>query len=251
MTEVYNSTMQLELFGTVPIYMGFLIQILFALVLGGLVGFDRELKMKAAGFKTNIMICLGATIYTSIAFLNLKGASPVIDPNRVSAQIVSGIGFLGAGAIIQGRGGIIGLTTAATIWVVAAIGYTVGSGYPIIASIFSLSVLVTLRLINPVSILSEKKKDFKYYHLEFLSYGNVTQLALEILSTENIQLNHIEDKPLKPESAEQITSMYITAHPRAFERILPKMKEIIRIKKINHSVLDNEFDVSKQGSSHV
>ena len=81
-----------------------------------------------------------------------------IDPNRVGAQIVSGIGFLGAGAILQGKGGVVGLTTAATIWVVAAIGYTIGAGYPISAFLFALTVLTVLKLIKPSTILFEKKK---------------------------------------------------------------------------------------------
>ncbi|MCF8060355.1 MAG: MgtC/SapB family protein, partial [Bacteriovoracaceae bacterium] len=121
------STIELELLGEVPVYVGVGIQILSAIFFGGMVGYDREKKMKAAGLKTNILICLGATLYTVISLLHVRGfTGGPIDPNRVGAQIVSGIGFLGAGAIIQGRGSVIGMTTAATIWVVAAIGYTIG-----------------------------------------------------------------------------------------------------------------------------
>ena len=147
MCERLETTMRLELIGEVSIYFGIGVQIIFALLLGGLVGYEREVKHKAAGLKTNIMICIGATLYTTISMINLSGESALIDPNRVSAQIVSGIGFLGAGAIIHGRGSVTGLTTAATIWVVAAIGYTIGVGYPLVATLFSITVLFVLKLI--------------------------------------------------------------------------------------------------------
>lgn len=246
MEHFLRTTMEIEFFGTVPIYFGMLIQIFFSLFLGGLVGFDRELKMKAAGFKTNIMICLGATIYTSISMLNLEGASPVIDPNRVSAQIVSGIGFLGAGAILQSRGSIIGLTTAATIWVVAAIGYTIGAGYPLLASMFAFTVLITLRLINPVSILSEKKKDYKFYHIEILSTGSIVKILLETISSENVKIDKTQIRDFNPEKHEIITNVYMDAHPRAIERLKPQLKEIIRIQKVNYTIIDKPENKDKE-----
>jgi putative Mg2+ transporter-C (MgtC) family protein len=183
MINFVDTKMELELLGEVSIYIGIAIQIVFALVLGGLVGYDREVKMKAAGFKTNIMICIGATLYTTISMLNLDthSTSAMIDPNRVAAQIVSGIGFLGAGAIIQGKGNVTGLTTAATIWVVAAIGYTIGVGYPLVATLFSITVLIILRMLNPVNKMIEKEKDYKNFHIEMLSYGSVRQTIDHIL----------------------------------------------------------------------
>ena len=100
-------TISIEFLGDVPLYIGLGIQTLTALFLGGMVGYDREKKLKAAGLKTNILICLGATLYTTIGMIVSQNAGGVSDPNRMAAQIVSGIGFLGAGAIIQGRGNVI------------------------------------------------------------------------------------------------------------------------------------------------
>src|SRR5690242_865263 len=103
----------------------FVPKILFAILCGGLVGLERELKNKPAGIKTNILICVGSALFTSISLLmsaSLADTGHYGDPSRVAAQIVSGIGFLGGGTIIQTRGTILGLTTAATIWTVAAIG---------------------------------------------------------------------------------------------------------------------------------
>jgi uncharacterized membrane protein YhiD involved in acid resistance len=106
-------------------------RILFAVLCGAIIGIERELKHKAAGIKTNILICVGSALFTSISVLiaNVNASQGHFgDPGRVAAQIVSGVGFLGGGAIIHGRGTVLGLTTAATIWVVAAIGIAIGVG---------------------------------------------------------------------------------------------------------------------------
>lgn len=120
----------LELFrGLEPLRLDLLARLLLAAVLGGAVGIEREIQGKPAGLRTNLLICVGAALLTEISVgigrLAAPGANP--DPARIAAQIVSGIGFLGAGTIIQARGHVVGLTTAATLWVVAAIGISVGA----------------------------------------------------------------------------------------------------------------------------
>ncbi|NIP77951.1 MAG: hypothetical protein GWM90_01605 [Gemmatimonadetes bacterium] len=104
-------------------------RLLLAALLGGVIGLEREWSGKPAGFRTNLLICVGAALLTelSISVARSAGAGVPADPARIAAQIVSGIGFLGAGTIIQSRGGVMGLTTAATLWVVAAIGMAVGA----------------------------------------------------------------------------------------------------------------------------
>src|SRR3954470_3019681 len=122
-------------------------KIFFAILCGGIIGLERELKNKPAGIKTNILICLGSALYTSVSVLisaSFAKEGHFGDPARIAAQIVSGIGFLGGGTIIQSRGTILGLTTAATIWVVAAIGICVGIGHSDIAVIFSITVILVL-----------------------------------------------------------------------------------------------------------
>ena len=125
----------------------FLVRCGVAAICGGLIGIERQLKDKPAGFRTNILICLGASIYMAVGLLLPTDA---VDPTRIAAQVVTGIGFLGAGCIIQSGGHIRGLTTAATIWVVAAIGIVSGAGYPILAIIASLMVIVTLATLRRV-----------------------------------------------------------------------------------------------------
>jgi putative Mg2+ transporter-C (MgtC) family protein len=116
----------------------FLVRCGTAALCGMVIGLERELKNKPAGFRTNTLICLGAAIYTDVGLLLANGnGSAAGDPARIAAQIVTGIGFLGAGCIIQDRGEVHGLTTAATIWVVAAIGIVAGVGHPVLALILT------------------------------------------------------------------------------------------------------------------
>jgi len=102
-----------------------------AILLGGAIGLERQMAGKASGLRTNILICLGSAMIMDLS-MNLGmsfGDVRVGDPGRIAAQIVTGIGFIGAGTIMQSKGAITGLTSAATIWVVAAIGMTVGAGF--------------------------------------------------------------------------------------------------------------------------
>ncbi len=101
------------------------LQVLLATVLGGAIGMERELSGKPAGLRTNILICVGATLFT---VLSLKLSLNRGDPARIAAQILPGVGFIGAGTILHTRGSVTGLTSAATIWVVAAIGMALGAG---------------------------------------------------------------------------------------------------------------------------
>ena len=110
---------------TETLHLELLLQVVLATVLGGAIGMERELSGKPAGLRTNILICVGATLFT---VLSLKLAAIRGDPARVAAQILPGVGFIGAGTILHARGSVTGLTSAATIWVVAAIGMALGAG---------------------------------------------------------------------------------------------------------------------------
>ncbi len=123
----------------------FLVRAGVSVFCGALVGLERERRGKPAGFRTNILICLGAAIYMQIGELVLiSGAPGMSDPTRIAAQVVTGIGFLGAGTIMQSGGSIIGLTSAATIWVVAAIGLMIGAGFPMLGLVCTGMTLLTL-----------------------------------------------------------------------------------------------------------
>ena len=117
------------------------LRLVLAAVLGGIIGFQRERTGKEAGIRTHILICAGAALITIVSIYGFPGS----DPSRVAAGIVTGIGFLGAGVILHRSGGeVAGLTTAATIWAVAAIGLAAGAGLyviSVVATVLTLAVL--------------------------------------------------------------------------------------------------------------
>lgn len=115
-------------------------RLLLAALLGGAVGLERELSRKPAGLRTNMLICVGAALFTIISYE--MAANTGGDHTRIAAQIVTGIGFIGAGVVIHEQGTIIGITSAATIFVVASIGMAVGAGLPATA-IFTAMLLLT------------------------------------------------------------------------------------------------------------
>jgi putative Mg2+ transporter-C (MgtC) family protein len=123
-------------------------RLLLAALLGALLGFEREWRQKFAGLRTNILIAIGSALFT-IMSIDLSSAAGG-DPTRIAAQIVTGIGFLGAGAIMRTGGNIRGLTTAAMIWVNAAIGVAAGGGEYHVAIITTAVTLFVLILLNPL-----------------------------------------------------------------------------------------------------
>lgn len=133
-----------------PIILPFLVRCGAAAICGAVIGFERELKGKPAGFRTNILICLGAAIYMCAGLLLLDHGQDNVDPTRIAAQVVTGIGFIGAGCILQAGGRVTGLTSAATIWVVAGIGLVAGAGFPMLAFLSSWAVVVTLAVLGEV-----------------------------------------------------------------------------------------------------
>jgi putative Mg2+ transporter-C (MgtC) family protein len=135
-----------------------------AIVLGAAVGLERELRGKAAGLRTNVLICVGSTLFT---WLSIEIAGPYGDPGRIAAQIVTGVGFIGAGTILHARGHISGLTSAATIWLVAAIGVAVGAGAVLEATGATFFVLVVLGLLRPLE---------RY----LTSYGGIVRVTVEV-----------------------------------------------------------------------
>jgi putative Mg2+ transporter-C (MgtC) family protein len=125
------------------------------LVLGAIIGFERELHRQPAGFRTHSLVALGAALFTVVSAFGFSGE--LVDPTRIAAQIVSGIGFIGAGTILQYRGHIRGLTTAASLWAVAAIGTAAGAGLYMVAVIGTVLVLVILSLLDSVENFAKRR----------------------------------------------------------------------------------------------
>ena len=132
--------------------------LLLATLLGGAIGWEREYARKPAGLRTNILICVAATLLTDLS-VTVGASSSGSDPGRIAAQIVSGMGFLGAGTIIQSRGNVTGLTTAATLWIVAAIGMAIGFGALVEAVGTTLVVLIALVPLRKVEKMADLRPE--------------------------------------------------------------------------------------------
>jgi putative Mg2+ transporter-C (MgtC) family protein len=170
-----------------------LFRLLLSTVLGGLLGWEREIRRQNAGLRTHIIISVGACLLMLISIFIPQTFSdyPNVDPGRIAAQVVSGIGFLGAGAIFRLGGSTHGLTTAATIWSVAAVGLSVGAG------MYGAALIVTLLLLFVLVVLDKVEKRFfiggslKTLKLSFKSSKIVTGSVLALLEKHRIILKNI------------------------------------------------------------
>ena len=126
-----------------PVEAEIVLRLLLAVTLGAIIGLERELSGKPAGFRTHLLVCAGSAIFTLVSIYGFGEGS---DPSRVAAGVVAGIGFLGAGTILRTREGLlVGLTTAASIWAVSAIGLAAGAGMYILSAAAALIILIVLR----------------------------------------------------------------------------------------------------------
>lgn len=160
-----------------------ILKILLAILVGGLIGLEREYRDKAAGFRTILLICLGATLFTILS-LRLGGTE---DPVRIAASIVAGVGFLGAGVILRDRGQIMGLTTAATIWISAALGMGIGGGVYSLSLAATFAILVVLLLFPRLEKYIDELRIIRTYELVFpIKEGLFEEISKEF---ENSRLN--------------------------------------------------------------
>lgn len=132
-------------------------RLVFAFVLGGIIGFEREKKGRSAGLRTHILVCAGSCLImlVSIYIYESYKHEVTLDPARIAAGVVTGIGFLGAGTIIRSAQEVHGLTTAASVWLSAAIGLAVGCGFFSGALVTTVIALITLLMLKPL----ERKLD--------------------------------------------------------------------------------------------
>ncbi len=131
-------------------YIEITVKLLIIMVLSALIGFDREMRHKPAGIKTHILVGMGSAVFmmVSIYMYQAFAGKVQVDPGRIAAQVVTGIGFLGAGTIIQSQGSVLGLTTAASLWTVSGIGLAVGCGMYYLAIISTVIVMIVFLVTN-------------------------------------------------------------------------------------------------------
>ena len=138
-----------------------MLRLALAAGLGAAIGLEREFRRKPAGLRTNMLIALGSALFT---VLSIQAAGHGGTPDRISAQIVTGIGFLGAGAIIRSGTNVHGMTTAATIWVNAAVGMAAGAGEFMMAGIATAITLVVLIVLPPIEAFFERRTGAAFHH---------------------------------------------------------------------------------------
>ncbi len=217
----------------------FLVRSAFSILCGGMIGLERERRGKPAGFRTNTLICLGSCLYMLVSeFIYERMGPATADPTRVASQVVTGIGFLGAGTIIQSRGTITGLTSAATIWVVAAIGLFIGAGFPAIALLCSILVLLSLGALRRIEPRLLGRCHFVSCDIIYSEQDGRTRAALgSVLSEHDVDISTLETGRID-ETSSMIRLSYCDRHP-AHYRFLSEVwgiPGIIEVKKpINHS----------------
>lgn len=170
-----------------------ILKIALALVMGGAVGLEREVRDKAAGFRTVILITLGSTLFT---IMSIKLAGSANDDNtRITAAIVSGVGFLGAGAILQNKGRIRGLTTAATIWIAAAIGMGIGGGDYLLTGVVCAVVLLVLWVLPYIEGALQNQYETRRYEITCAkSVEKIDTLSKQFKADNLVIKRHVRNK---------------------------------------------------------
>ena len=230
----------------------FLIRIGAALALGFILGLERELTNKYAGLRTHILVCLGACAFTIISIYGfpsyasgdniiLDQATGIRDTGRVAAQVVSGIGFIGAGAVLRNGPMIIGLTTAATLWISAAIGMTCGVGMydvAIVTTVASVAVLTIIRVFER-KILPSGFKRARRFKLIIYCDGTEVSKIQEFLASNVLRLEDFSSKRLieNPEKS-KVSSIFEYNRKKVMKNVYNKITEIctpdsVTIQEIN------------------
>jgi putative Mg2+ transporter-C (MgtC) family protein len=165
-------------------------RLLMACAMGGLVGVEREWRHKASGLRTNMLICMGAALFTVLSVVIAGDVSP--NRGQIASNIVQGIGFLGAGLILHTRSRVLGLTSAATVWVVAAIGMACGAGLYAGAAIATAIVLIALRFIGLLETRSGWKRFPMLYEVRGSDQKTMFAAILAVLDHEHLRLNIVD-----------------------------------------------------------
>lgn len=180
------------------------IRLLLAVVVGGLIGYEREYKNRPAGFRTHILVCLGAAITSMIQLYSIQETTVLIlqhpelqnvvkaDIGRLGAQVITGVGFLGAGTIVHEKGSIKGLTTAASLWTVACIGLSVGLGYYTLTILSTICVFIVLVYLKTFEAKLFKNINVFKIEIQYLNRKDVVEKLEHYFKSMGIKVKNIE-----------------------------------------------------------
>jgi putative Mg2+ transporter-C (MgtC) family protein len=199
------------------------VKLVLAILCGGAIGFERELSRKAAGLRTNVLICMGSALFMIVS-RHISGGAPYTDPARLVAQVVTGIGFIGAGVILQARGSVTGLTTAATIFVVAAVGITIGEGMVGLALLSTALIIIVLVVLRRVERFVIKRQRMFHYSLKTRDPAQFLESLLDLLERQNLQLEDF-DVDNNPEG-EHVVRLSVVTSIDGNRRLLSELPEL-------------------------
>lgn len=165
-----------------------LVRLLLATVLGGVIGLERQLRHKPAGLRTNMFICFGSAMFT---VLSKQLAGVASDSARIAAQIIPGIGFIGAGAILHAKRSVTGLTTAATIFVVASVGMAAGGGLYLTAFFATVIILIALELLGRMEARFSLKSFGNTYEVTGRNVDSMLQEVNRLLDSEQLNMHSV------------------------------------------------------------
>lgn len=205
-----------------------LIKLGMAVLIGGIVGAEREFQDKAAGFRTIILITVGSTVFTILSM----SMDPGLTKTRIAANIVTGIGFLGAGAIVRENGRIGGLTTAATIWLSAALGMGIGAGEMVFVSIAALATVVVLLVFPRIEDRIDRIRESRNYRI-VLTPGGTRNLPKIQQALEECSLHILEHHQTKSENS--ITGNWrVIGSPKNHERFVEQMLKEKAVREMDY-----------------
>lgn len=174
-------------------YYEIIIRLVLAVILGGVVGFERESHRRPAGFRTHILVCVGAALAMMVSaygFSDFQGY--MVDPSRIAAQVVTGVGFLGAGTILRHGSTITGLTTAASIWIVSGIGLAIGIGFYLGAVVATLMALISLIMLRSIEGPLAKIKRLRRLMIRGVDRPKLVGRIGAVLGDMDVHITHID-----------------------------------------------------------
>ena len=216
-----------------------ILRLILAAILSGLVGYEREVHGRVAGLRTHILVCVGSTliILTSMHIFEIYRGRAAVDPARIAAQVVSGIGFLGAGTILRFKASVRGLTTAASLWTVAGIGLAVGSGLYVPAVVTTILVLATLFFLTRIERLMIRKDWYKIMEVETKSGASQLENIRSTLSEYEVEIKDFEVKAAASPDA-MILKISLKLLTNEYDNeIVSKIRQLDGIKKANWTLM--------------
>jgi putative Mg2+ transporter-C (MgtC) family protein len=192
-------------------------KLVLAMVLGGLVGLEREITNRPAGFRTHTLVCMGSTLVmvTSMHLFRLYHGIVNLDPARLGAQVISGIGFLGAGTILKDKTRVRGLTTAASLWVVACIGLAVGAGLYGVSILVAVLAYVTLILLKKMERFLKQRSEIEEIELDIRNVPGQIAKVTECMGRLNVQIRDIK---IEPTDESWVQTKFYVMLPRGMKR---------------------------------